>query len=361
LGAIFSSIKTKSITVPSPVESAREVGLRYVHDHHPGILRERIGKGFRYRDAENRIVRDRLTLKRIEALVIPPAWQEVWICPLAHGHLQATGRDDRKRKQHLYHPRWREIRDENKFHRLVDFARVLPGIRRRLTRDLAREGLCREKILATVVRLLEISLIRVGNEESARDNHTYGLTTMQNHHATLSGGTIKFHFRGKSNQEHAIAVHDPRVAKIIRACQHLPGHELFHYVNEAGEKHQVGSHDVNDYLREISGEEFTAKEFRTWGGTLSALTELRKMGPADRASQCRKNIVVAIKAASQHLGNTPTVCRKSYIHPVILEAYLEGTLIPTVKKLIGKMKSTHAIHLHMDELVLLDFLTLAAK
>jgi DNA topoisomerase-1 len=201
----------------------------------------------------------------------------------------------------------------------------------------------------------------VGNEESARDNHTYGLTTMENRHASVSGSTIQFHFRGKSNKKHAIAVHDPRVAKIIRACQHLPGQELFHYLNDAGEKHHVGSHDVNDYLREISGEEFTAKEFRTWGGTLSALTELRKMGPADRAEQCRKNIAAAIKAAAQCLGNTPAVCRKSYIHPVIIEAYLEGALIPTVERLIGKMKSTHAIHLRMDELVLLEFLTLAGK
>ena len=232
--------------MPSPVESAREVGLRYVHEHHPGIGRERVGRGFRYRGADGRIVRDRQTLKRIEALVIPPAWKDVWICPLENGHLQASGRDERNRKQHVYHHRWREVRDETKFHRLVDFARVLPGIRRRLTKDLARESLCREKVLATVVRLLEISLIRVGNEESARDNHTYGLTTMENRHATVSGGTIQFHFRGKSNQEHAIAVHDPRVAKIIRACQHLPGQELFHYLSDAGEKHHVGSHDVND-------------------------------------------------------------------------------------------------------------------
>lgn len=347
--------------MPTPVESAREVGLRYVHDHNRGIRRERVGKGFRYRSAGDRLVRDRQTLKRVEALVIPPAWKDVWICPLENGHLQATGRDERNRKQHVYHHRWREVRDETKFHRLVDFARVLPAIRRRLTKDLARKGLCREKVLATVVRLLEVSLIRVGNEESARENHTYGLTTMENRHATVSGGTIKFHFRGKSNKEHAIAVHDPRVAKIVRACQHLPGHELFHYLNDAGEKHHVGSHDVNDYLREISGEEFTAKEFRTWGGTLSALTELRKMGPAERAEQCRKNIVAAIKAASQRLGNTPAVCRKSYIHPVILEAYLEGSLIPTAERLMGKLKSTCAIHLRMDELVLLEFLTLSRK
>ncbi|HEV2691627.1 MAG TPA: DNA topoisomerase IB [Verrucomicrobiae bacterium] len=343
------------------MESARAVGLRYVHDHHPGIHREKNGRGFRYVDAAGKSIRDRSTLQRIESLVIPPAWNDVWICPSENGHLQASGRDERNRKQHVYHQRWREVRDETKFHRLVDFARVLPAIRRRLTKDLARQGLCREKVLATVVRLLETSLIRVGNEGSARENHTYGLTTMENRHATVSGGTIHFHFRGKSNKEHAIAVHDPRVAKIVRACQHLPGHELFHYVNEAGEKHHVGSHDVNEYLREISGEEFTAKEFRTWGGTLSALTELRKMGPAEKVTQCRKNIVSAIKTASQHLGNTPTVCRKSYIHPVIIEAYLEGSLIPTAERLISKMKSTHAIHLRLDELVLLEFLTLAGK
>jgi DNA topoisomerase-1 len=184
---------------------------------------------------------------------------------------------------------------------------------------------------------------------------------MENRHATVSGGTIQFHFLGKSNKEHVIAVHDPRVAKIVRACQHLPGQELFHYVSETGEKHHVCSHDVNDYLRDISGEDFTAKEFRTWGGTLSALTELRKMGPADRITQCRKNIVAAIKAAAQHLGNTPSVCRKSYIHPAILEAYLDGSLIPTVERLIGKMKSTRAIHLRMDELILLEFLTLTSR
>jgi DNA topoisomerase I len=354
---IFSAIKAKPITVPSPVESAREVGLRYVHDYQPGIRRERVGGGFRYRGADDRIVRDRQTLKRIQSLVIPPAWKDVWICPLENGHLQASGRDERNRKQHLYHYRWREVRDETKFHRLVDFARVLPGIRQRLMKDLGRDGLCREKVLATVVRLLEISLIRVGNEESARDNHTYGLTTMENRHAIVRGASIQFHFLGKSNKEHVVEIHDPRVAGIIRACQHLPGQELFHYVSETGQKHHVCSHDVNDYLRAISGEDFTAKEFRTWGGTLTALKELRKLGHAARVTQCRKNLMAAIKAAAQHLGNTVAVCRKSYIHPAILDAYLDGTLIPTLEKLTGMAKSNQPVHLHVDEVILLEFLT----
>jgi DNA topoisomerase-1 len=351
----------KSKNVPSPVESAKKVGLHYVHDDKPGISRERQGREFRYRGADGRVVSDRQTFKRIEALVIPPAWKNVWICPLENGHLQASGRDERNRKQHLYHARWREVRDETKFHRLVDFGRVLPSIRHRLTKDLTREGLCREKVLATVVRLLEISLIRVGNEESARENHTYGLTTMENRHAIVRGASIRFHFLGKSNKEHVVEIHDPRVAKIIRACQHLRGQELFHYLNEAGEKHPVGSHDVNDYLRDAAGEDFTAKEFRTWGGTLSALKELRKMGPAAHVTQSRKNVMTAIKAAAQHLGNTVAVCRKSYIHPAILEAYLEGWLIPTLEKLMGTAKSNHKGHLHVDEVVLLEFLTFSGK
>jgi len=356
LGVHISPIKMKPTIRPSPVESAKEVGLRYVHDHRPGITRERVGRGFRYRGPDGRIIGDRPTLKRIEGLVIPPAWENVWICPLENGHLQASGRDDRNRKQHLYHTRWREVRDETKFHRLVDFGRVLPSIRHRLKKDLTREGLCREKIIATVVRLLEISLIRVGNEESARDNHTYGLTTMENRHAVVRGASIRFHFLGKSNKEHVVEIHDPRIARIIQACQHLRGQELFHYVNDSGEKHPVGSHDVNDYLRDVSGEDFTAKEFRTWGGTLSVLKELRKMGPAAHVTQGRKNLVTAIRAAAQHLGNTVAVCRKSYIHPAVLESYLEGTLIPTLEKLTGTSKSKPNGHLHVDEVVLLEFL-----
>ena len=262
--AYCSRINTNANTTPSPAKSAQVVGLRYVTDERPGIRRERCGRGFRYRSSQGRTIRDRHTLKRINSLVIPPAWTDVWICPLDHGHLQVTGRDERGRKQHLYHPRWRETRDQTKYDRLIDFARALPGVRRQLRRDLAREGLCREKVLATVVRLLEVSLIRVGNDEYARDNKSYGLTTMRNRHATVRGAKIKFQFRGKSGKQHVVEVEDRRVARIVRACQDLPGQELFQYVDDAGQKHDVGSGDVNDYLRGITGQDFTAKEFRTW-------------------------------------------------------------------------------------------------
>ena len=317
--------------------------MRYVTDERPGIRRERCGQGFRYRSHEGRLLRDRHTLKRIRSLAIPPAWTDVWICPLDHGHLQATGRDERGRKQHLYHPRWREVRDQTKYERVTDFARALPGIRRQLRRDLAREGLCREKILATVVRLLEISLIRVGNDEYARDNKSYGLTTMKNRHATVRGAKIKFQFRGKSGKDHVVEVEDRRVARIVRACQDLPGQELFQYVDEAGGKHDVGSGDVNDYLREVTGRDFTAKDFRTWAGTLSAAAELRRLGPVENETEARKNVVAAIKATAQSLGNTPAVCRKSYVHPAVIEAYLDGSLIPKLDEWKGKAQSGHVV------------------
>lgn len=335
------------------------MGLRYVTDEQPGIRRERFRKEFRYRNGEGRIVRDRHTLKRIAALVIPPAWQDVWICPLDHGHLQATGRDERKRKQHIYHPRWREVRDQTKFDRLVEFARALPGIRKQIRRDLAREGLCREKILATVARLLDVSLIRIGNEEYARDNKSYGLTTMRNRHAKVRGAKIKFQFRGKSGKEHVVEVEDRRVARIVRACQELPGQELFQYVDDAGQKHAVGSGDVNDYLREITGRDFTAKDFRTWAGTVSAATELQRLGPADTAADLKKNLVAAIKATAQSLGNTPAVCRKSYIHPAVIEACLDGSLI--LKLNGGKVNSASTNRLRSDESAVLRFLKRASN
>jgi DNA topoisomerase-1 len=330
--------------------------LRYVTDERPGIRRERRGHGFRYRSVAGRIIRDRHTLKRISSLVIPPAWHDVWISPLDHGHLQATGRDERERKQHLYHPRWREIRDQTKYERVMDFARALPGIRRQLRRDLRREGLCREKVLATVVRLLEISLIRVGNEEYARDNKSYGLTTMKNRHATVRGAKIKFQFRGKSGKDHIVEVEDRRVARIVRACQDLPGQELFQCVDDEGQKHNVDSGDVNDYLREITGQDFTAKDFRTWAGTVSAASELRRLGPVDLEADIKKNVVAAVKATAQNLGNTPAVCRKSYIHPAIIEAYLDGSLIPKLNEWKSKATSTSSRHLRPDEAAVLRFL-----
>ena len=359
--AYYSDINTNTNTMPTPAKSAQAVGLRYVTDERPGIRRERCGHGFRYRSAEGRIIRDRHTLERISSLVIPPAWHDVWICPIDHGHLQATGRDERERKQHLYHPRWREIRDQTKFDRLMDFARALPGIRKRLKCDLGRKGFCREKILATVVRLLEVSLIRVGNDEYARDNKSYGLTTMKNRHARVRGAKIKFQFRGKSGREHVVEVEDRRVARIVRACQDLPGQELFQYVDDEGQKHDVGSGDVNDYLREISGRDFTAKDFRTWAGTVSAFSELRQLGPVDSETDVKKNVVAAVKATAQSLGNTPAVCRKSYNHPAVIEAYLDGSLIRKLNERKHKTSSTSSCHLRPDEAVVLRFLKHASN
>lgn len=349
-------INMKANTMPSPAKSAQVVGLRYVTQEQPGIDRERCGQRLRYRSAEGRIIRDRHTLKRISSLVIPPAWEEVWICPPDHGHLQATGRDERGRKQHLYHPRWREIRDQTKSDRLMDFARALPGIRKRLRRDLMHEGLCREKVLATVVWLLDVSLIRVGNEEYARDNKSYGLTTMKNRHATVRGAKIKFQFRGKSGKEHIVEVEDRRIARIVRACQDLPGQELFQCVNDEGQKHNVGSGDVNEYLREITGRDFTAKDFRTWAGTVSAICELQQLGPFELEAEARQNVVAAVKATAQSLGNTPAVCRKSYIHPAVIEAYLDGSLIPRLNEWKGKTGSSSSCRLRPEETALLRFL-----
>jgi len=346
--------------MPSPAKSAQVVGLRYVTDGHPGIRRERCGRGFRYRSAEGRIIHHRHTLKRINSLVIPPAWMNVWICPLDHGHLQVTGRDERGRKQHLYHPRWREIRDQTKYDRLIDFASSLPVIRRQLKRDLAREGLCREKVLATVVRLLEVSLIRVGNDEYARDNKSYGLTTMKNRHATVRGAKIKFQFRGKSGKKHIVEVEDRRVARIVRACQDLPGQELFRYVDDEGQMHDIGSGDVNDYLREITGRDFTAKDFRTWAGTISVVCELQQLGPAELETEARKNVVAAIKATAQILGNTPSVCRKSYIHPAIIAAYLDGSLILKLNDWKGKTGSDSSCRLRPKEAAVRRFLKRAS-
>jgi DNA topoisomerase-1 len=361
LSAYYLCINTSSNTTPTPAKSAQFVGLRYVTDEQPGIRRERCGHGFRYRTAEGQLVRARHTLKRIGSLVIPPAWQEVWICPLDHGHLQATGRDERGRKQHLYHPRWRKTRDQTKYDRLIEFARALPAIRKQLKRDLAREKLCREKVLAAVVRLLEVSLIRIGNDEYARDNKSYGLTTMKNRHATVRGARIKFQFRGKSGKEHIVEIEDRRIARIVRACQDLPGQELFQYVDAAGQKHDVGSGDVNDYLRELTGRDFTAKDFRTWAGTVSVACELQQLGPAELEVEARKNIVAAIHTAAQSLGNTPTVCRNSYIHPAIIAAYLDGSLVSQLNEWKNKTSSNSSSRLQPKEAAVLRFLKRAGN
>ena len=309
-----------------PVASARSAGLRYVCDSRPGIRRVKAAHGFRYTRADGRLVRHPAELRRIRALAIPPAWTDVWICSDPKGHLQATGRDARGRKQYRYHPDWRACRDENKFNRLPAFAAALPGIRARTTSDLARAGLPREKVLATVVRLLEKSLIRVGNEEYAKTNDSFGLTTLRDRHVAVKGSTLRFEFRGKSGKRHSVGINDRRLARIVKQCRDLPGQELFQYVDDEGARQDVTSADVNAYLREVTGEDFTAKDFRTWAGTVLAATALRELDTAASAAKAKKNVLQAIEAVAGVLGNTPAVCRKSYIHPAIIDSYLDGSL-----------------------------------
>ncbi|HYB98418.1 MAG TPA: hypothetical protein VEC57_04715 [Candidatus Limnocylindrales bacterium] len=312
--------------VPPPPESARAVGLRYVSDDGPGIRRVKAGKTFRYVNGSGKPVRDGRTLARIRSLAIPPAWTDVWICPDENGHVQATGRDARGRKQHRYHPRWRQVRDATKYDRMLDFAKALPAIRRRVTRDLAGRGMERERVLATVIRLMDLTFIRIGNEEYARTNNSYGLTTMKNRHASVKASTIRFQFRGKSGKRHDIAVEDPRVARVVRKCQDIPGQDLFGYYDEDGNIHDVHSGDVNEYLREISGGEFTARDFRTWAGTVLAMSLLRKCPSASTERAAKKLVLRAVEQVAEKLGNTVAVCRKCYIHPLVLERFASGEL-----------------------------------
>jgi DNA topoisomerase-1 len=314
-----------------PAAAAKAAGLRYVSDAMPGIRRERDGDGFRYIAPDGSVLDDDRELRRIRSLVIPPAWTDAWICPISNGHMQVTARDAKGRKQYRYHPRWREVRDETKYERMLAFAAALPRIRAATERDLALPDLPREKVLATVVRLLEATLIRVGNEEYARDNKSFGLTTMRDRHAKVDGGAVKFHFRGKSGKEHSVGVRDRRLARIVKKSQELPGQELFQYVDDAGERHSVGSADVNAYLREISGEEFTAKDFRTWAGTVLAALALREFEAFDSDAQAKRNVVRAIESVAERLGNTPAVCRKCYVHPAVIETYMDGTLTETLR------------------------------
>jgi len=316
---------------PESVEAAKEAGLRYVNDDLPGIARVVAGKGASYRGPEGKAVKDRETLMRIKRLAIPPAWTDVWICPWANGHIQATGRDQRGRKQYRYHPDWSAVRDGAKFERTIAFGKALPRIRKRVAKDLARRKLDRAKVLAAVVRLLETTLVRVGNEEYAKQNRSFGLTTMRDRHVRVSGGRMRFDFRGKSGKRHEIDLHDARLAAIVRRAQELPGQDLFQYLDENDEPQKIGSDDVNAYLREIAGEEFSAKDFRTWAGTVLAAVALRELEKADTKVQTKKNLVQAVEAVSQRLGNTPAVCRKCYIHPVVLESYLDGRTIERVK------------------------------
>ena len=309
-----------------PLLSARLAGLRYISDDAPGIRRRRRGKGFSYLDARGRPLSDPDELRRIAALAIPPAWTGVWICPQPNGHLQATGRDARGRKQYRYHPSWRAARDETKFGRMIAFGEVLPRLRAQVEQDLALPGLPRDKVLATVVRLLEATLIRVGNQEYARDNQSFGLTTLRNRHVDIEGSTLCFTFRGKSGKEHSVTIADRRLARVVRACRELPGYELFQYLDDAGERQTVSSDDVNEYLRAATGEEFTAKDFRTWGGTVLALSALAAFGSADPERDAAGAVVGAVKLVAEQLGNRPAICRKYYVHPGVIDAFLEGRL-----------------------------------
>jgi DNA topoisomerase I len=311
-----------------PLESAKAAGLRYVNDERlPGIRRVGPKNRVRYVLPDGRTLADRREIQRIKSLGIPPAWTDVWICPLANGHLQATGRDARGRKQYRYHARWREVRDEVKYGRLVAFAEALPAIRRRTEQDLKRSGLPRSKVLAAVVQLLEKTLIRVGNEEYARQNGSVGLTTMKDGHAKVGRGRVRFQFKGKSGIAHAIDLQDRRLARIVKACRDLPGYELFQYIDDDGKTQTIDSADVNQYLREISGQDFTAKDFRTWAGTVLAARALAGVERFSSRAQAKRNIVSAIESVAHRLGNTRAVCRRCYIHPAILDAYMEGAAI----------------------------------
>jgi DNA topoisomerase-1 len=310
-----------------PRDEARAAGLRYVSDDRPGITRHRSGRGFSYRSPNGETIRDRAEIARIAAIAIPPAWTQVWICPNPRGHILATGRDARKRKQYRYHPEWRALRDATKFDRMAAFASALPAIRTRLTEDLALRGLPREKVLAAVVSIIDRTLIRVGNEEYARQNGSFGATTLRDEHAEIVRGELRLSFRGKSGKEHEAAVSDPRLTRVVRRCQELPGEQLFGYIDETGEPRAIDSGDVNDYLREIAGEEITVKDFRTWGGSVLCHRLLLDAGVASDEAEARRMVVASIKLVAARLGNTPAVCRASYVHPTILEAYLSHALV----------------------------------
>jgi DNA topoisomerase-1 len=336
--------------------AAAEVGLAYVDDSRPGLTRRRSGKGFRYCDAKGVPVRDKGTIERIKKLAIPPAYTDVWICPRRNGHIQATGRDAKGRKQYRYHPEFREAREANKFSRIMSFADALPAIRRRIDADMRRKGLPRDKVLATVVHLLETTLIRVGNDDYARTNRSYGLTTLRDPHVRIEGSELTFRFMGKSGKEWNVSLKDRRVARIVKACQDLPGQDLFQYIDEEGERRDVTSSDVNAYLREITGEDFTAKDFRTWAGTVLAALGLRAFEAFDSEAGAKRNVRAAIEEVASRLGNTPTICRKCYIHPEILDCYLEGGLIDQMRGAVESELTEDPGHLRPEEAAVLGLL-----
>ncbi len=323
---------TAVLPKPEALAAAKSADLRYVNDLEPGITRSGGGKSIRYVTPGGTSVTDPAKLARIKRLAIPPAWTAVWICPHADGHIQATGRDARGRKQYRYHPEWRATRDGTKYERMIAFGRALPRIRRRVARDVRQPGLGRTKVVATMVRLLETTLVRVGNDEYARENGSFGLSTMRDRHATVRGGLVRFEFKGKSGKRHEIELHDPRIARIVRRVQDLPGQELFQYVDPEGQTQDVKSDDVNAYLREVAGEEFSAKDFRTWAGTVLAALALQEFERFSTKTEAKKNLVAAIERVAERLGNTPAVCRKCYIHPIVLDSYLDGETVGVLRR-----------------------------
>ncbi len=324
--------------------SARAAGLRYTTDSKPGIRRTRHGSAFRYLSAEGRRVTSGEDLSRIRSLVIPPAWEEVWICSDARGHLQATGRDARGRKQYRYHPKWREIRDETKYDRLIGFAQALPQVRERTDRDLKKPGVPREKVLGTVVQLLEKTLIRVGNDEYAKQNRSFGLTTLRDGHVDVRGGRVRFTFRGKSGIDHEINLDDRRLAKIVRACRDIPGYDLFQFYDDQGKRQSVGSADVNAYLKELTGEDYTSKDFRTWAGTVHAAQLLRDCTAYESAAEAKRHVLKAVESVAKRLGNTKAVSRKCYIHPAIFDSYADGSMIKTRVARAQRSRSPYALN-----------------
>ena len=335
-----------------PEESAKVAGLRYVRAENLQIRRKKVGRGFSYLDCNGDRITDKTELERLKSLTIPPALTEVLMCHLPDGHLQATGRDAKRRKQYFYHPEWRKIRSQHKFNRMLLFGAHLPSIRQTTDRHLRKHGLPREKVLATVVQLLENTLIRVGNSQYAKKNRSYGLTTLRDRHVEIKGNKVEFEFRGKSGIDHQIKLKDPRLANVIKKCQEIPGYEIFKYYDESGERHFVNSEDVNDYLQQITGRDFTAKDFRTWYGTLLAAIELDEIGEFDTEQQAKKNITQAIENVAHKLGNRPATCRKYYVHPAILEAYQDGLLLSLMSK-TAELKTAIA-ELNPEENVVLE-------
>ena len=347
----------ESHEIVDPQDAAESAGLVYVHDDRdPGITRRRSGKGWSFRRPDGSPVKDEATLDRIRKLAIPPAYHDVWICPDPNGHIQATGRDDKGRKQYRYHAAFREVRDSAKYEHVTAFAEVLPKIRSTVKRHMALHGLPRAKVLATVVYLLETTLIRVGNEGYAKQNQSYGLTTLEDRHVDAHGADLRFEFKGKSNKVWKLKVHDRRVAKIVKACHDLPGQHLFQYVDHDGHQHAVSSHDVNAYLREITGRDVSAKDFRTWAGTVLAALALHEFGTIDSEAKAKKNVRAAIEHVSARLGNTPTICRKCYVHPAVVNSYMSGDLLLEVKQEVDAELRDDLPRLKPEEVAVLTLL-----